>query len=569
MLKRLLVLFSLTATLCGCPYTEGCEGLPKLSAEEEPADPENDVEVDDGPVQGRTLVPLGPDQGGNAAAIDFGEEPKGGPALSTLSCPELAMPKSAATVFVDVNAKGTEEGTKSAPFRSLAKAFGSATPYGVVYVAKGTYKENLTVPNKDLVVFGGFASGFGSRTNACATVIEAANASQPVINAPSDVKSFALEGVTVRKGARGLLVVGDTSFKTKATFTIARSVFTENGSRNEAGGALALDTVNARVFRSVFRDNQASKGAAIAAGGDVTLTIDQNLFEKNLGYADHGGGLYISAKSSKITRNTFRGNATGVGINNGQGGGWGGALIVYNSSESQPAKADLSFNVFTENTAGIGAAVFVDDGATVSMSHDLVYRNRAYPENGFLRGAAIEVDGTGFPGGGSTFTGDSLTVVNNIYDDKGVARTTSYGGNIFIEGYSKAKISNSIFWNNGQHGFYVQENNELTIDNSIGTIGCSSANDKGFIPANANACKLGQGVFQPEAIYFGDEDADDYHEKSTAGRFSKGTWVIDDVTSPAIDKGDPSVAASTEPAPNGNRANLGAFAGTIEASKSP
>ena len=52
------------------------------------------------------------------------------------------------------------------------------------------------------------------------------------------------------------------------------------------------------------------------------------------------------------------------------------------------------------------------------------------------------------------------------------------------------------------------------------------------------------------------------------GRFLKGAWVRDVVTSPAIDKADPAVKVH-EPAPNGNRANLGAFSRTDEASMSP
>ena len=332
------------------------------------------------------------------------------------------------------------------------------------------------------------------------------------------------------------------------------------------GGALSLDGVNARIFGSVFRDNRASKGAALAGGGEVTLTIDQNVFEHNLGYGDHGGGLYINARSSKLVRNTFRGNATGVGIN----GGWGGAVIVYSNSLSQRAKADFSFNVFTENVAGIGGAVFVDDGATVTMSHDLLYRNRSYAVNGSLRGAAIYVDGTGYPGGGSTLTAEYVTVVNNVYDDKGVPSTSSVGGNVYVEGYSKATFANSIFWNNGDKAFYVEAGqNELTINNSIGASQCTSSSAGGFITASAALCKIGAGVFQPAAIHFGDEAADDYHEKSAAGRFLKGAWVRDAVTSPAIDRADPAVQVHNEPAPNGNRANLGAFSQTAEASKSP
>ena len=63
----------------------------------------------------------------------------------------------------------------------------------------------------------------------------------------------------------------------------------------------------------------------------------------------------------------------------------------------------------------------------------------------------------------------------------------------------------------------------------------------------------------------------DYHLKSQAGRWDSGAniWVVDDVTSPCIDAGDPSSPVALEPIPNGGIVNMGAYGGTIEASKSP
>ena len=66
----------------------------------------------------------------------------------------------------------------------------------------------------------------------------------------------------------------------------------------------------------------------------------------------------------------------------------------------------------------------------------------------------------------------------------------------------------------------------------------------------------------------------DYHVKSQYGRWDPhaaggaGAWVIDTVTSPAIDAGDPADPVGVEPSPNGQRINLGAYGGTSQASKS-
>jgi predicted outer membrane repeat protein len=62
----------------------------------------------------------------------------------------------------------------------------------------------------------------------------------------------------------------------------------------------------------------------------------------------------------------------------------------------------------------------------------------------------------------------------------------------------------------------------------------------------------------------------DYHLKSQAGRWDPDSqsWVVDDVTSPCIDAGDPNSPVGLEPEPNGGRINMGAYGGTDQASKS-
>ena len=69
---------------------------------------------------------------------------------------------------------------------------------------------------------------------------------------------------------------------------------------------------------------------------------------------------------------------------------------------------------------------------------------------------------------------------------------------------------------------------------------------------------------------FADACNGDYHLKSQHGRYapSLDLWVLDDVTSPCIDAGDPTVNPMAEPMPNGARINMGAYGGTPFASRS-
>ena len=63
---------------------------------------------------------------------------------------------------------------------------------------------------------------------------------------------------------------------------------------------------------------------------------------------------------------------------------------------------------------------------------------------------------------------------------------------------------------------------------------------------------------------------DEYHLKSQAGRWDIAiqSWVIEDVTSPCIDAGDPISPIGHEPFPNGGIVNMGAYGGGVHASKS-
>jgi len=134
----------------------------------------------------------------------------------------------------------------------------------------------------------------------------------------------------------------------------------------------------------------------------------------------------------------------------------------------------------------------------------------------------------------SSPTISNLTIVDNEYGIK------AYAG-------SQPDISNSIFWNN--------TNADL--------IGCharySCTKDAGIGEENIDTDPL-----------FVDPDNGDYHLLSRRGRYwpEHDIWVLDNVTSPCIDGGDPATDPSNEPMPNGVRVNMGAYGRTRYASMS-
>lgn len=120
-----------------------------------------------------------------------------------------------------------------------------------------------------------------------------------------------------------------------------------------------------------------------------------------------------------------------------------------------------------------------------------------------------------------------------------------YGINAFAN--AQPDISNCILWDNTNGNLYGCQVR----------YSCLKEADAG--ENNINADPL-----------LADPDYGDYHLLSEYGRYwpENDIWVIDEVTSPCIDGGDPAVGISREPTPNGGRLNMGAYGGTSYASMS-
>ena len=132
----------------------------------------------------------------------------------------------------------------------------------------------------------------------------------------------------------------------------------------------------------------------------------------------------------------------------------------------------------------------------------------------------------------SSPTLSNLTVVNNNYGIR------AYVG-------SEPHISNCIFWNNA----------EADLVDCQARYSCNYEVGEGNI--NADPC-------------FVDSNNSDYHLLSKRGRYwpQHDVWVLDKVTSPCVDGGDPNDAPADEPMPNGGRIDMGAYGGTPYASMS-
>jgi hypothetical protein len=141
---------------------------------------------------------------------------------------------------------------------------------------------------------------------------------------------------------------------------------------------------------------------------------------------------------------------------------------------------------------------------------------------------------------GSSPTISNLTIVDNIY---GIEAYNIFDIGRF--GGLEPDISNSIFWNNAGGDLF----------------GCQ---------ARYSFISGAEGNIDDDPLLV-DPNSGDYHLRSRRGRFwpEHNVWILDEVTSPCIDGGNPSAETLDEPAPNGGRINMGAYGGTVQASMTP
>jgi len=142
---------------------------------------------------------------------------------------------------------------------------------------------------------------------------------------------------------------------------------------------------------------------------------------------------------------------------------------------------------------------------------------------------------------------DSFIGIFIVQSAPTIRNVTLVGNKYGVEAYAQAEpdISNCIFWYN-------------TADDLFGSPARYSCIERGA---------PGAGNFSDDPL-FADPNAGDYHLRSERGRYwpEHDVWVLDKVSSPCLDAGDPNADYSHELTPNGGRINLGAYGGTAYAS---
>jgi len=252
------------------------------------------------------------------------------------------------------------------------------------------------------------------------------------------------------------------------------------------------------------------RGAGVNCNNASSPTIANNIIAQNTATED-GGGIYCGDSSSPlIIGNDIRTNTAFSG---------GGGISCRAGASPSISNNRIVYN--TSRFVGGGVYTYL---CTILLKNNTIAHNSATI------------------GGGSCSDDSAITVINCVV----WGNTASTGDGIAIRTWSEPSIVgigySSVY--GGQLGVFLQ-------------IGCTLS----WHSTNIYSDPL-----------FADPANGDYHLKSQYGRWDPTAdggagWVIDDVTSPCINAGDPTSAYGPEPEPNGCRVNMGAYGNTPDASK--
>jgi len=342
------------------------------------------------------------------------------------------------------------------------------------------------------------------------------------------------------------------------------------GSALYSKGPWPIEIVHCR-----FLDNFNWRGGGGAINTYSVSAIMKNcVFERNDSWMSFGAALYTALCHHEIVDCLFS--------QNGHVGGDGvSAVHVW--------QGDGFFNhcEFADNALG---AVAVTNHSNMLLQ-SCKFTGNSGDEGGGINCSAISkmkldkcmfILNNGARGGGVFISSTELRMTNCLfYANEAKLR----GGGALFHGNSTIDVRNSLFWNNqapsGPEVALVHYEGPIP---STGTIAYSLiqggmadiSKDPGYVfvtePPAQNRIGVitwGPGNIDADPL-FADPNKGEFHLKSQAGRWNQtdSNWVVDDVTSPCIDAGDPASAIGYEPFPNGGRINIGPYGGTAEASKS-
>lgn len=310
---------------------------------------------------------------------------------------------------------------------TISAALTAASTDDSIFVAMGTYSENLTI-DQDVTLHGGWSRDFAVYDATLYTTTIAGSGTGPVVQ--------------IENGASPVV----------RGFTIA-------GGHSSRGGGINIRYAGGTIQENTISNNEATRsGAGIAVTGDSTsppVTITQNQIINNRtsnGATEagiKGAGIYIAAVLSPISvtvqGNEIRGNIADFSPNVSGGSEGGGGLHVATSTSVSAGLSNILIdsNVIISNTGRldyVGSGGIEMDGSGITFTNNIVARNLG-----------------GISAWGGAFTGTNRIINNTIVEN--TASSFSFGGHgVLLEADDKHfDFVNNIVVNNDNYGIYTAE----------------------------------------------------------------------------------------------------------------
>ena len=418
-------------------------------------------------------------------------------------------------------------------YTKIQSAINAASKGDVIWVAQGTYKENLVL-SAGVKLEGGYKSDYSARNwNVWPSIIDGNKAGSVIKGA----QGATVDGFTLRNGQASL---GGGIFLENASMTIKNNTIENNIASNGGGGIYVskhpkappyTDIENNTIRKNKVTSDQGGTGGGIllylsntgiritnniiggaagdgntarwGGGGIATdqtpiFTIENNIISHNVVEKGHGGGLMTldGSPNASIVKNKIHYNQV-------SGGNIGGG--IYSIGGTYIKRNEVKGNsIFGSPATGGGLYVDSPSGTPPRIENNFFLQNMA--EQG---------------GGIYVRRGNNIILMNNSLSGN-QPDTPQSGGGIYVHQDAICIMQNNIIWNNGDDfheetpGSCTLAHNDIEDGDGAGQNGNISANplfiayDDLHIQQSSPAVNAGRNAAAPNIDYDGDNRTGTY-----------------------------------------------------------
>lgn len=347
----------------------------------------------------------------------------------------MQPPYSGPDWFVSNDGSDDNNGSQDYPFSSIQHAINASNGSDSIFVASGTYFENLFIGDKNisLISLDGaestFLDGGGN-----GRVIDLSSS-----NSDSSHGVTIIDGFTIRNGIWDASGAGINIYY--GHMEINNSTIEGNESTSDVGGGIAVEYGSLYMHNCSIRGNKARSGGGIAVISFSEVNVNESSLNNN-DAIQQGGGVFISDSSSAH----FEGcnisyNVTYQDCFTGQGSQGAGIFV---------SGSFLNFSyglIYNNKSADTGGGIFASEGSYADFNHGVIFGNQAAEVGGGINTAGAGI-GAAFD---SNINFTHCSLADNI--------TLSGGVGGFFGASSTIDINSCIFWNN--HGEWQGSNGQL------------------------------------------------------------------------------------------------------------